>query len=252
MFRAIPLVLVFALAAISALAGTVEIAPSQDATMIEDPAGARANGSGPNLFAGRTSEAEGSIRRVLLEFDVAAQLPAGATVVDAALTLTMNQGSSAPDRVSLHRIDAAWGEGPSNSPGGIGAPAEPGDVTWIHTWFDSGFWGHPGGDVVASSASAVVEGPDDYTWSSTTMIHDVQRWLDDPASNHGWLLRGNEATGGTSKRFGAREQPDPSRRPRLAVTYVVPGEGDDEGDDEYADSGRYWQSFPDRAIPGSR
>ena len=33
-----------------------------------------------------------------------------------------------------------------------------------------------------------------YTWSSAQMVADVQGWLDNPASNFGWLMLGDEST----------------------------------------------------------
>jgi hypothetical protein len=50
----------------------------------------------------------------------------------------------------------------------------------------------------------------------------VQAWLADPTSNHGWLLRGDETAGGSSKRFESRESPDPSLQPVLVVEFGRP------------------------------
>jgi hypothetical protein len=213
------------------LAGSVEITPIRDCTLIEDPEGALGNGSGPHLFAGRNSAPSNSIRRALLQFDVAGQIPSGSVVTGAVLTLHMSQTNAGAEIVSLHRVVAEWGEGASWASGGSGAPSEPGDATWIHTFHEGGFWGHAGGDLTASSASAVVDGPGYYAWVSTTgMVADVQGWLDDPAGNHGWLLRGNEAASSTVKRFDSREHDDGAVRPVLTVEFARAG--DDEKDDE--------------------
>jgi hypothetical protein len=214
------------------LAGSVGLAPVRDCTLIEDPEGTSANGSGPHLFAGRNSEA--AARRALLRFDVASQVPPGSIVTGVVLTLHMSQTNAGAEFVSLHRVAADWGEGASNASGGSGAPSQPGDATWIHTFHDGGFWAAAGGDFTASSASAAVDAPAFYTWGSTPeMVADVQHWLDDPTGNHGWLLRGNEATAPTVKRFASREHTDPRLRPVLAVEFVqVDDESDDESDDE--------------------
>ena len=42
-------------------------------------------------------------------------------------------------------------------------------------------------------------------------------WLDEPASNFGWLLRGNEDASPTAKRFHSRQSANP---PTLVVTYT--------------------------------
>ena len=214
------------------LAGNVEIPSIRDTTLIENAEGARSNGSGPHLFAGRNSQSSNSVRRVLLEFDVASHVPPSSVITDVLVTLHMCQTNAGPETLSLHRVSAGWGEGASSTSGGIGAPSQPGDATWIHTYYDGGFWAHPGGDFIASSTSTVVDGPGFYTWGPTPdMIADVQGWLDDPTSNHGWLLRGNEAASSTVKRFDSREHEDLVLRPWLRVEFLRIEE-DEEGDDE--------------------
>ena len=47
-------------------------------------------------------------------------------------------------------------------------------------------------------------------------------WLDDPSSNHGWLLMGDEITTG-AQRFDTRENASEADRPRLTVTFVRSG-----------------------------
>ena len=74
-------------------AETVTIEASRDATLIEDPDGALANGSGLSLFVGKTSS--GGVRRGLLSFDVAGVLPRGAIVESATLIVFVNPGNDA-------------------------------------------------------------------------------------------------------------------------------------------------------------
>ena len=51
-----------------------------------------------------------------------------------------------------------------------------------------------GGDFSATvSASQSVGAIGQYTWSSAQMVADVQSWLDNPASNFGWLVLGDES-----------------------------------------------------------
>lgn len=223
----------------AALADSVTVEPLRDNTLHVESTGALSNGSGPHLFAGKNSS--GSVRRALLAFDVASVVPPGSLVTSATLTLNMDQTNSAEQTVSLHKLSAAWGEGASNTSGGSGAPSEPGDATWIHTFYADGFWANPGGDFVASSASRVVGSPEYYTWGSTAgMVRDVQEWLDSPSTNHGWLLKGNESATPTVKRFDSRENNNVAVRPMLTVEFSPPttdGNGDDESDDESDDEG---------------
>ena len=77
------LVLVVLLIAAPAASETVTIEASRDATLIEHPEGAQANGSGPSFFVGRTSQSENRLRRGLLVFDVAAAVPENALLEQA-------------------------------------------------------------------------------------------------------------------------------------------------------------------------
>jgi hypothetical protein len=206
------------------LAQTVTIEASRDATLIEHPDGALANGRGP-LFVGRTAQAQGSVRRALLHFDVAGALPDGAIIESVSLTLYSAPGNSPPAWVRLYRVLADWGEGPSFSGGGGGADAEPGDVTWIHTFYDYQLWVHGGGQFVGrASASLEVADIGFYTWQSTShLVQDVRLWQAAPPRNFGWILTGDEATRQSAKVFASRDDPDPSLRPVLEVTYRLPG-----------------------------
>lgn len=212
-------------AAAPAAADTVMVEAGRDATMIEDAAGSRANGSGPGFFAGRTSQPADSIRRGLIFFDVAGALPTGAIVEQASLELHALPGNPAPRVVGLYRVLASWEEGASYATGGGGAPAETGDVTWIHTSYDTEFWVRPGGHFVPRvSAEAVVSDTGSYTWDGAGASQDVALWARAPLANQGWILIGDETMGQTAKVFASREVEDASLRPRLRISYRMPGE----------------------------
>jgi hypothetical protein len=214
------------LAAAPAAAGTLRLEADRDATLIESPTGAWANGAGPALFCGRTNANAEAIRRALLRFEVAGALPDGAIVESVALTLTMTPSNSDPRTLSLHRVLADWGEGPSASGGGGGAPAEPGDVTWLHTFYDAQEWVRPGGQFLGrASAAAEVAASGPYTWTGTEQLRaDVELWAAAPERNFGWILIGDEAARQSSKSFASRENPDAELRPFLEITYRMPGD----------------------------
>ena len=181
----------------------------------------RNNGAGQWLFAGRTGG--GDIRRGLIAFDIAAGLPAGATVKTVTLTLTVSRTVAGDAEVGLHRVRTDWQEGTGDAPNneGQGIEAVQGDVTWTQRVFGSQDWGNPGGDF-AGGASAVVtvQGEAAYTWESTSqLVADVQSWLDDPAANFGWLVLGDESKAQTTKRFNSSENEDQATRPELMVVY---------------------------------
>jgi hypothetical protein len=200
--------------------GTVVVPASRDAALIESDTGGLANGAGPFLFAGRTSQAEASRRRALLAFDLAGHVPRGAVVTSTRLVLTMSQSNAGPLATEVRRVLSPWSEGASYAAGGSGAPAGPGDVTWRHTSYDPQLWGSPGGDFAATpSARQTVGGNGIYAWSSPDLAADVQRWLDDPATNHGWILIGDETAPTTVKRFDSREGADPAAQPVLEIEF---------------------------------
>ncbi len=201
----------------------VALPPAADAALYENNTGALANGSGIYLFAGQT--AVGELRRSVLRFDIAAALPAGATVVSATLRLNLSRTNldSGPRPIYLHPALTAWNEGPSDAETeeGVGALSEPGDTTWLHTFYDGEFWNVPGGDFDAvASATQTVNLVGFYSWSSAQMAADVQAWLDTPATNFGWFMLGQEGANLTAKRFDSREHPDAGRKPALIIEYL--------------------------------
>ena len=107
---------------------------------------------------------------------------------------------------------------------GDGTTAATGDATWLHTFYNTQTWTSAGGDFEAgSSASRSISGAGPYTWSSAGMVTDVQAWLDDPGSNFGWIVVGDESGGASTKRFGSRENGSAGARPTLTVHYTTGG-----------------------------
>jgi hypothetical protein len=204
----------------SVSAAIINIMPSKDNTLYEyDPAeGDHSNGAGFHFFAGENGM--GELRRGVLAFDLAGTIPAGSTITAVSLTMNMSMTPAGALTVELHKLLADWGEGTSHAPmgEGDGAPATPGDATWRHRFFDSVFWTTQGGDFSTTvSASQSVGDVGQYTWSSAQMVADVQSWLDNPASNFGWLVLGDETAISTAKRFDTRESASP---PMLTIQYI--------------------------------
>ncbi len=208
------------LASSSAGAALVLIGPDADNTLFADPNGALSNGLGENIFVGRTGQ--GGVRRGVLSFDVAAGVPAGATINSATLTLHLSQASnSSSTAMSLNRLLADWGEGTSVSLGGGGGPSTPGDATWLHRFYSTDLWTSPGGDFAAApSATTSVSVVGTYNWASAALAADVQQWLDNPSSSFGWIIRGDEVTNNSAKRFDSRENVTASFRPILTIDFT--------------------------------
>jgi len=202
----------------------VVIVASKDNVLYETVDGSVSNALGTRLFAGNQNS--GAKRRSVVAFDLG-EIPVGAHVLHAELTLFCNQSSGAAFPITVHRLTASWGEGKSVAGGnqGSGGPATPGDATWLHRFFPDTFWSTPGGTFVASpSASASVAAQNVFvTWSGAGLLDDVHHWVDMPGMNHGWILRGDEVTANNTKRFDSREVATVANRPRLTVVYLPPG-----------------------------
>jgi hypothetical protein len=202
-------------------ADTVVIPADRDNTLFQSASGSISNGAGPAMFAGANSAA--NIRRALMRFDVASYVPANATILSVELRLHVsNAPDSIPRTIDVCRLLADWGEGGSYATGGGGAPAQPGDATWLHRFYSDQLWASAGGDFDPSPhATAVVGDPDDYVWTSAALTADVEAWLANPAEDFGWMLRGEEDVPSTARRIDTRENEDEAVQPALVVEYQV-------------------------------
>src|SRR5260221_146215 len=197
------LLLFVSFCAASVQAGVVTLGAAKD-TMIQNGNPDNADGGGAGLFSG--TNGNGSSHRVLISFSLNG-IPAGATITNVQLTLTlaiaagqMNGGVTAPDSATISLFDVAhdWGEGTAGNPSessGIGASgggfaAGPGDATWNSAFNGQTLWATSGGDH-ASTASDTLNLSGNttgtaFTWLSTArMVADVQGWLNNPSANFG-------------------------------------------------------------------
>jgi hypothetical protein len=205
------------------LAETVSLSPQKDNTLYQDAAGQISNGQGVYLYAGLTQSS--GLRRGLIAFDLSS-IPANATITGATLSMFLFQSGPGftTGSVSLNKVLRNWGEGASNAgePGGAGVQAEPGDATWVHTFYSSVLWTTPGGDfsATASATAPITTANMTYSWSGSGLIADVQSWVSTPSTNFGWVILGNEMDPGTAHRFNSDE--NTSNPPQLTVTFEVP------------------------------
>ncbi|MGA2752089.1 MAG: hypothetical protein ABSG59_25280, partial [Verrucomicrobiota bacterium] len=109
-------------------ADTLTLSPSLENTLIQSSAGTLSNAQG-NISVGRTNQdgsgpALTSIRRGLIELNVAGSIPAGATITGGTLTMTdATTGNNGSQTLNLYDMLQAWGQGTSYSSGGAGAAA---------------------------------------------------------------------------------------------------------------------------------
>jgi len=236
------LLVVFAGATAPIVADTVTLQPIKDNTLYEpisqDTFLDKSDGAGPTMFTGRVKDADAdpgagtraALRRGVLAFNIAANIPAGAAINGVQLTLYCDKVKlTTAFSVSLRRLTSDWGEGTSNtgnSQQGRGEPPTTGDATWNHTFYPGQFWTNPGGDYSGTiSATRTVGNTGFYIWGSTSgMVADVQAWLNNPSQNYGWIVIGDESRTETTKRFGTRENTGNSGgvswKPQLVVTYT--------------------------------
>jgi len=217
-YTSLAALLLFAAMRGATFAETVVLLPNKDNTLYQDPFGSLSNGQGLYFFTGKT--AADSLRRGLIAFDFSS-IPANATITGASLTMFVSLSHGSSVSVSLSKALRDWGEGASDAgePGGAGVQSEPGDATWIHTFYDTAFWLTAGGDFSSTPSATTTVGSDNttYTWSGSGLVADVQGWFSNPASNFGWMIRGNENVAGRAQRFNSSENSD--NPPRLTVTY---------------------------------
>ncbi|MFM9911166.1 MAG: DNRLRE domain-containing protein [Chitinophagaceae bacterium] len=202
---------------------TVSINPEKDNTIYERNSG-NSNGAGEYFIAGTTGSPYKN--RALLQFNIAAAVPAGAVISNVSMTLHLagTSGNSNAYGIELHKVLQAWGEGASNAgpQAGQGDSAEVNDATWVNAFFPGTNWTTTGGNFSASTSGIqTVNGIGFYTWSSIGMVSDVQNWLMNPAANFGWLLKSDELASFQAKRFSSRENAILANRPTLNITYIL-------------------------------
>lgn len=198
---------------------TLTLVPAKDNTLYQTANGSLSNGAGVHVFAGLT--AASSRRRALLAFDLT-QIPPGSRITRVSLTMTVSMSISNAGGIALHALLADWGEGASHaglSQDGDGAPSRTNDATWIHRFFPDVLWTTPGGDFAGIPDAAPVLAIGTATWETAGMIERVQQWVDQPATNFGWILIGDEQATRTAKRFDSREVTG-ATKPSLTVEYI--------------------------------
>ncbi len=187
-----------------------------------------------NLIAG-TNAFGGDIARSLLAFNIASAIPSGSHIDSVIFQLGVIRQSNrnAASAYELHRFLTAWTEGNGGLSVNTGSPALAGETTWNSQSHGSILWSAPGTQAgveyasLASATGAVINsGSTIYSINSAPdLVADVQSWLDNPATNFGWLFKGSsEGTTGTARRFSSTEVPDGSGAgliPQITVSFTA-------------------------------
>lgn len=197
-------------------------------------------GAGLCLQVGRPGQARGNvplIRRALVQFDLTS-IPAGSKIVSARLDLFRLVQGGPGNRLRVYKLLQDWGEGNS----GAGEPCSPppkqfgfapteSSSTWNYRFYgaravwqtETGTTLH-GGNFRSSFSDSEFVDPlaQNVGLASSGITNDAADWLRDPASNHGWILLGDEENLGTGLRFASRQDTLPTHPPSLTVFFTPP------------------------------
>jgi len=225
----VPVIVAFLLAAAPGVnAASAVLTPVADTTLFESFA--NNNLGAASLAVGATGHALAA--RALLRFNVSS-IPSNATVTSVSLRFVvfrapLNEGL--PSSFQLHRFMSPWTEGTGVD--NIGSAAQPGETTWLSQFHGSASWSQPGSaadvDYSSTISSSVPINPLPegqtamYAFESTPeLLADVQAWVSQTTSNHGWIMiSSDEDTATTARRILSRE--DASAPPLLEIEYTLP------------------------------
>ncbi|MGZ5526497.1 MAG: DUF4347 domain-containing protein [Methylomonas sp.] len=144
----------------------------------------------------------GSTQQSLISFDLSS-IPAGSIVTGASVTFTASSAISLLPSVNMYKMLSSWAESTSTW-SSLGSGVSTNNVEASNTADAS--WGA----LLGLNGTA--------TFASAAMTSTVQSWINDPASNKGWLL----TAGITSVQFYSSETATIAYRPQLLVTYTAP------------------------------
>jgi len=121
------LVILLSICSIVKASNSVTITSGRADSIIQSVTGSLANSTG-DIYVGRTNQdgtgtAVLSIRRELVYFDIASNVPSGATIDSVRLNMYFSKTSGVGTNVMLHKVNTNWGEGTSSFNGESGAMA---------------------------------------------------------------------------------------------------------------------------------
>jgi len=203
------------------------LSPIKDNTLYETMDGSLSNGAGAWTFIGLTTS---GLRRSIVAFDVSdLDVCDQITAVRVIFTIDQAPATSSAGTAGLHLVLQDWGEGTSDalSPGGQGTTSTTNDATWIHSFYDTASWNNAGGDFMMTPSAQAPFGTqsmDVLNFTSTALlIDDVLGWVQDPASNYGWIILGDEINLRNARRLISKDS-QAKETPTLLIDFV-PGGG---------------------------
>ena len=147
----------------------------------------------------------------LLRFDLTS-IPAGSPVVAVEVRLWTESGFGNDGVVQLYPVIEPWDEG--NLDGVIGAASWNERVAGIQ-WLGRGATGSSRSPTLSDDAPARLDGAE-LVFAIPAAL--VQGWIDDPASNNGWVLVPFDSSNDAATLLSS-ESPVEDHRPRMIVTH---------------------------------
>ena len=183
---------------------TIRLRPSLDTSIHSVGVNPRGQST---LLAG--ARGRGSVDRALLRFDLSS-VPAAAVIAESSLRLVVvrEPPADASSAFELHRLLKPWDASVNWTQASADAP-----------WSAAG--GAPQNDYLADGSSAEITPDNELIFADlSAMVEDLQAWLADPSSNHGWMLFSDrEDLVRTARHFGSNESSIP---PELTLEYLLP------------------------------
>ncbi|NBD22250.1 DNRLRE domain-containing protein [Paenibacillus glycinis] len=151
-------------------------------------------------------------RNGLMRFDLSS-IPKGAKIVSAKLGLYMLEAGIADETlvqgISVHRVTESWNEGEGTGDNGSAVPSGKNWTTWET---------RPTYDTVPSVTASIDKQA--YRWNEIDMTGLAKGWMEQPASNFGFLLEGKDKAYAFASSDNVLEW-----RPKLELTYTIPATG---------------------------
>jgi|GEM_PF-370631 len=159
-------------------------------------------------------------KRALIKF-ANLTLPEGATVTSANLTLVVTDWESGYNNIPSTILRGYY----LNTPWNINAK----NLGWLYRDDPSVAWSAEGGkgtgDVISGKSFTIsgFNASGDQTKTVALDPNVIQNWINNPASNHGFILINETGLGAGSPTIHSSESPELNKRPKLQITYTVGG-----------------------------
>lgn len=179
------------------------------------------------------------IKRILLRFDLAPNIPSGSQIVVTQARLSMWVlwvSNEVPIHADIYPVNRHWSEASAN---------------WYSPWTTAGCSAIPADREGALAAAAMI-GPTWGSWLEWDVTNLVQSWASGQSANEGLIVLGRSGDYNREVTFRSSDHPEPLYRPKLCVSYYVaqtslPYDLDDDCDVDVADVMMVASRWPSRA-----